>query len=178
MRLPAFLFVAGAISTGASSAAQLDSFPLAKGVLLESGDSWSQTGKHYRLYGVQACLRGTLYTDRGGHRRDCGDASLAVLSANITDTHPVCAAVAETAATVYVACYAVIGADRLDLGNLMIASGFAFAALRGDGLPLHPPYAVSEDQARKRRVGLWQFEDVQHPAILLGQAGTSLDARQ
>ena len=48
-------------------------------------------GRRYRLYGVQTCLRGTTYTDHAGQRRDCGEASLAVLAAYITDTHPVCA---------------------------------------------------------------------------------------
>jgi endonuclease YncB( thermonuclease family) len=66
-------------------------------------------------------------------------------------------------------CYAAIGADRLDLANLLISSGFAFASLDERGLPHHPPYAVVEQAAREKKVGLWQFDDVQHPALLLGQ---------
>lgn len=170
MRRRALLFVAIVISTAVGLAAPAGYFQLGKQVTLESGDSWIDVGKHYRLYGVQACLRGTFYTDRIGHRRDCGDASLAVLSAYIIDTHPVCAAVAEAAATTYVACYTRIGADRTDLASLMVTSGFAFAALGANGLPVHPPYAVAEQSAREKRAGLWQFTDVEHPAVLLGQA--------
>ena len=66
--------------------------------------------------------------------------------------------------------YFPIGQDRVDLANLMIASGFAFAALGRDGLPVYPPYAVAEQGARGGRAGLWQFSDVEHPAVLLGQA--------
>jgi endonuclease YncB( thermonuclease family) len=177
MKAPALFAVALAISLRATAAAP-GYFELRKGMTLESGDSWIDAGKKYHLYGVQACLRGTFYTDQSGRRHDCGEASLAVLAAYVADTSPVCAAVARTADTVHVSCYATLGVDRLDLANLMITSGFAFAALRTDGLPMHPPYAVAEDQARKRRAGLWQFDDVQHPAILLGQAGTGPDQGQ
>ena len=177
MRRFALLLAAAAIATDAGSVAPAGYFPLGKDVTLETGDSWIEAGQRYRLYGVQACLRGTLYTDKNGHRRDCGEASLAVLSAYIIDTHPICAAVAE-AATIYVACYAMIGADRTDLADLMIASGFAFAALGAKGLPVHPPYAVVEQSAREKRAGLWQFSDVEHPAVLLGQAGHQADGGQ
>lgn len=144
-------------------------FELTSNVTLESGDNWTQNGRHFRLFGVQACLRGTPYTDKAGIRRDCGEASLAVLAAYIADTTPLCAQVAQSGGTMFVSCYATIGADRLDLANLLISSGFAFASLDGRGLPHHAPYAVAEQAARERRVGLWQFDDVQHPAILLGQ---------
>lgn len=144
-------------------------FELKPGVTLESGDSWQDGGRHFRLFGVQACLRGTVYTDRSGARRDCGEASLAVFAAYIADTRPVCAQVAQSAGAVFVSCYATIGADRLDLANLMISSGFAFASLDERGLPHHTPYAVIEQAARERKAGLWQFDDVQHPALLLGQ---------
>ncbi|GLS32511.1 Endonuclease YncB, thermonuclease family [Mesorhizobium albiziae] len=174
MKGPALFAVAVATALPAAAAAPVF-LPLRAGVTLESGDSWIDANKTYRLYGVQSCLRGTLYTDKGGHRRDCGEASLAVLAAYIADTRPVCAPVAETNAAIHVACYATVGSDRLDLANLMIMSGFAFAALGRDGLPLHPPYAVAEHRARERRAGLWQFKDVRHPAILLGQAGAGLD---
>jgi endonuclease YncB( thermonuclease family) len=159
-----------AVSVAICQAAPDGYFDLLPGVTLESGDSWIQQGRRYRLYGVQTCLRGTTYTDHAGQRRDCGEASLAVLAAYITDTHPVCATISAQADTTYVACYATIGADRLDLANILIASGFAFAAVGVDGLPQHAPYAVVEQRAREKRVGLWQFDDVQHPAIVLGRA--------
>lgn len=158
------------LSANVCTAAPEGYFDLQPGVTLETGDSWVDEGRRYRLYGVQTCLRGTTFTDHIGHRRDCGDASVAVLAAYIADTHPVCAPVSTQADTTYVACYATIGTDRLDLANILIASGFGFAAMRSDGLPQHAPYAVVEQSAREKRVGLWQFDDVQHPAILLGRA--------
>ncbi len=145
-------------------------FDLQPGVTLETGDTWITDGKRYRLYGVQSCLRGTAYTDRSGEKQDCGEASLAMLAAYIRDTSPVCAPVAESAGAIFVACYATIAGERLDLANILIASGFAFAALDAGGMPFHAPYAVVEQQAREGRTGLWQFDDVQHPSLLLSRA--------
>ncbi|CAG0986831.1 MAG: thermonuclease family protein [Rhizobiaceae bacterium] len=170
MKSPALFLSLTVGVTPATAAPPEGYFELKPGVTLESGDSWQDGDRHFRLFGVQACLRGTVYTDRSGARRDCGEASLAVLAAYIADTHPVCAPVAQTDKTVFVSCYAAIGADRLDLANLMISSGFAFASLDERGLPHHTPYAVVEQTAREKKVGLWQFDDVQHPALLLGQS--------
>jgi endonuclease YncB( thermonuclease family) len=167
VKAPAFLI---AVSLLAPSAASAGSFELGPGVALESGDSWTEAGARYHLYGVQACLRGTFYTDLSGRREDCGDASLAVIAAFIADTKPVCTPVARTAAIVHVLCQATIGDDRVDLGDLMITSGYAFAALQPDGLPYWPAYAVAEQVARQKRAGLWRFDDVEHPAILLSRA--------
>lgn len=169
MKTPALL-VALSLVTGTAAAAPEGYFELRPGIILESGDSWADAGERFRLYGVQACLRGTFYTDNAGGRRDCGEASLAVLAAYIADTHPICAAVARDGDTLHVACYATIGPDRLDLATLLIASGYAFASLRADGVPNHPAYSVAEQIARERGAGLWQFKDVQHPSILLSNA--------
>ena len=169
MKSPALFLSLTVGLTPATAAPPEGYFELKPGVTLESGDSWQDGGRRFRLFGVQACLRGTVYTDRSGAHRDCGEASLAVFAAYIADTHPVCAQVWQSAGTVFVSCYATIGADRLDLANLMISSGFAFASLDGRGLPYHTPYAVVEQAAREKNVGLWQFDDVQHPALLLGQ---------
>lgn len=170
MKSPA-LFLSLTVSLTPVAAAPPEGyFELKPGVTLESGDSWQDGGRHFRLFGVQACLRGTAYTDNAGARRDCGEASLAVFAAYIADTHPVYAKVAKSEGAVFVSCYATIGADRLDLANLMISSGFAFASIDGRGLPHHVPYAVVEQAAREKKAGLWQFDDVQHPALLLGQS--------
>lgn len=152
-----------------ANAAPAGYFDLSPGVTLETGETWVADGQRFRLYGVQSCLRGTSYTDKKGQKRDCGDASLAVFAAYIKDTKPVCAPVAKTDGISFVVCYAMVGKDRLDLATMMITTGYAFAALKADGLPLHPPYAVAEQDARAKRAGLWQFEDVQHPAILLSR---------
>ncbi|RWE64104.1 MAG: thermonuclease family protein [Mesorhizobium sp.] len=152
-----------------AAAAPAGYFDLQPGVTLETGDTWVADGQRFRIYGVQSCLRGTSYTDKNGQTRDCGDASLAVFAAFIKDTKPVCAPVAKTVGIYYVVCYAMVGKDRLDLATMMIRSGYAFAALNAEGLPFHAPYAVAEQDAREKRAGLWQFEDVQHPAILLSR---------
>lgn len=163
------LVLLSALLPTAAVAAPDGYFDLLPGVTLETGDTWIAEDKRFRLYGVQSCLRGTSYTDSHGQKRDCGEASLAVLAAYIKDTKPVCAPVAKKDDTAYVVCYAIVGNQRLDLANVLITSGYAFAALNGEGLPYHVPYAVAEQRARDKRAGLWQFEDVQHPAILLSR---------
>ncbi|TAM99450.1 MAG: thermonuclease family protein [Rhizobiaceae bacterium] len=162
------ILIAGACAT-AAHAAPPGYFDLRQGVSLETGDTWIDGGRTYRLYGVQSCLRGTSYTDKAGAARDCGEASLAVLAAFIRDTNPVCAAVAQAGSTTYVGCYGTVGVSRMDLAVMLISSGFAFAALDSNGLPIHPEYAVIEQDARERHAGLWQFDDVQHPAIFLSR---------
>lgn len=170
------LILALSASSGAA-AAPAGYFDLGPGVALESGDSWTRGHVRYHLYGVQSCLRGTIYTDAAGNRKDCGEASLAVLSAFIADAKPICAPVATSEAVVHVVCYATVGSDLLDLGDLLITSGFAFAALKQDGRPYSAAYAVVEQTARKARAGLWGLGNVQHPAILLGRAAAETSAR-
>lgn len=170
MKGAAFLCATLTFAGGWAEAAPQGYFDLQPGVTLETGDTWVAEGKRHRLYGVQSCLRGTAYTDHSGEKRDCGEASLFMLSAYIRDTHPICAPVATNADITFVACYATVGGERLDLANILIASGFAFAALNANGMPFHAPYAVVEQKARESRAGLWQFEDVQHPSILLSRA--------
>lgn len=152
------------------TAAQQEFFRLFGSMILESGDAWSMSGRRFRLYGVQSCLRGTVYTDLQNRRRDCGDASLAVFSAFIKDTGPSCAPIVKSADVTYVVCYATVAGKKIDLGTAMISEGYAFASLDRQGLPLNPAYAVAEQEARSRKAGLWQFPDIQHPALVMGKA--------
>lgn len=62
-----------------------DWFPVPAGAVYQTGDSWTDRGSTYRLYGVQSCLRGTSFTNAHGVGRDCGEASLAMLVALRTD---------------------------------------------------------------------------------------------
>ena len=58
--------------------------------------------------------------------------------------------------------------SRIDLGTALIATGFAFAALRPDGQPVHPAYLVAQRVAQESRAGLWAFADLPDPnAIIL-----------
>ncbi len=151
-------------------------FDLTPGITLETGDTWIEAGQKYRLYGVQSCLRGTSYTLKNGKKQDCGAASMAVLAAYIRDTRPVCAPVASARDLTYVMCYANVAGKALDLGTILISTGYAFASLNAKGLPYNPAYAVAEQQARKAKSGLWAFPDVQHPSILISKAANAKGA--
>jgi endonuclease YncB( thermonuclease family) len=150
-------------------------FPVPANALYLTGDSWSDAGVTYRLYGVQSCLRRTRSTNAHGLERDCGEASLAMLVALTRDLRPRCYDAAEQpdTRTVFVFCVAtrVAGAgagSRIDLGTALIATGFAFAALKPDGQPVHAPYFVAQLVAQRAKAGLWAFPDLPDPnAIIL-----------
>lgn len=158
------------IATQAVGAAPPGYFEFTTGAVLETGDTWVSAGKRYRLYGLQSCLRGTSYTNATGHQRDCGEASIAVLAAFVKDSGPICAPIVGRTDLTFAVCYALVGGQRLDLAMMMISEGYGFASLDDAGVPIYPAYAVAEQIARKARRGLWQFKDVQHPAILLSRA--------
>lgn len=167
MKLPFAIAALSIIMAAEAHSAPPGYFDLKPGVTLETGETWSDGSRRYRLYGVQSCIRGTSYTDRQGQKRDCGEASLSMFAAYIKDTQPVCAPTAKTSDLTYVVCYATVAGDRLDLGTIMVSQGFAFAALDASGLPVFPAYSVAEQDARARNAGLWQFSDVTHPSIWL-----------
>lgn len=152
-------------------------FPVPASAAFETGDSWSDRGVIYRLYGVQACLRGTSFTNAHGVQHDCGEASLAMLVSLIRDLRPQCyqAAWVPQTRTSYVFCFATLtqgagAGSRVDLGTALITTGFAFAALKADGSPVHPPYAVAEGVARQTRAGLWEFPDMPDPNRIIQRA--------
>lgn len=152
-------------------------FSVPASALYQTGESWTNGGVAYRLYGVQSCLRGTSFTNAHGAKRDCGEASLAMLVALIRDLGPQCyEAVRLTAIrTAFVVCVAQprsgAGAGaRIDLGTALIASGFAFAALGPDGNPVHQPYAAAEQVAERSRAGLWAFADLPNPNTAIRRA--------
>jgi endonuclease YncB( thermonuclease family) len=105
------------------------------GVEFQTGDSWSQNGQTFRLYGVQACVRGTQFTNPAGVKTDCGEASVAYLAALIRDTKPRCSAVTQagTPPIIFTVCAAHVGQNTLDLGTILISQGFAFAAVSPTG---------------------------------------------
>ena len=149
----------------------------ASGVSLLTGDSWAYDGKRFRLYGIQACLRGTFFTNAAGQKADCGEASLAYLAAVLKDTHPACAAVAQLSApaeaidgTMIVVCGAKVGTSVLDLGTILITQGFAVADYARNGQPAYAPYLVAEQEAARRKAGLWAFADLPHPNEILLEA--------
>ncbi|SEF00223.1 Endonuclease YncB, thermonuclease family [Rhizobiales bacterium GAS188] len=134
---------------------------------LETGDTWVQAGRRMRLYGVQACLRGTSYVNAAGASGDCGEASLAYLAAVIRDLKPSCTPIAQTAAETVVVCSADLAGSTLDLGTILTTQGYAFAAFGPDNRPVYMPYLVAELVAKKARSGLWAARSFSHPNQML-----------
>lgn len=156
---------------GRGEGSRAASFPIAAGAALETGDTWVQGGTRLRLYGVQACIRGTYFVNGSSQRLDCGDASLAMLAALIKDTRPDCVPIAQQPGLLtFVTCFATLEGKRVELGTMLITSGFAFAALKPDGSPVHLPYFVAEQVAKSGRRGLWAYSDVPHPSVALMRA--------
>lgn len=163
-----------AASTAAPQSPAPSWAPVPVSAVYLTGDSWMDGGVTYRLYGVQSCLRGTSFTNALGQKRDCGEASLAMLVALVRDLRPRCSGAGQPApSTAFVVCVAQprtgTGAgSRIDLGTALIATGFAFAARGPEGQPVHAPYAVAEQVAQRSHAGLWAFADVPDPnAIIL-----------
>ena len=175
-----FLAVLSAALGAGTACAQPPStlwFSVPAGALYETGDTWSDGGATYRLYGVQACLRGTRFTNAHGLKRDCGEASLAMLAALIRDLRPQCyeAAAIPAQKTIFVFCVAIpaegVGkGSRIDLGTALIATGFAFAALTPDGRAVHAPYLAAERVAQNSHAGLWAFPDLPNPNAIIRHA--------
>ena len=150
-------------------------FPIPPDAVYETGDAWTAGGKRYRLYGVQSCLRGTSFTNAKGVKRDCGEASLAMLVSLVRDLRPMCFAAAsiDYGRTVLVFCFATMEqgrnkGSRLDLGTALISIGYAFASVTLDGRPIYSPYLIAEGQAKIAKSGLWAYPDMPDPnAIIL-----------
>lgn len=138
----------------------------------ESGDTWISGGRRYRLYGLQACLRGTYVTISPGVVRDCGELNLIMAQALIRDAKPVCTSIKEIDQNNAVAvCQTTTGRQRYDLATYMIAQGWGFAAVDNAGHLIVPGYRVAEENARSARAGLWAYPDMPHPVSVLTQAG-------
>jgi endonuclease YncB( thermonuclease family) len=151
--------------------------PVATDSTFATGDTWDSKGVRYRLYGVQSCLRGTVYTDHAGVRKDCGEASMFMLASLMQDLKPLCYAVAQTrdGTTQFVICSAVLAkggnaGKTLDIGTALISTGFGFAALKPDGEPVNLAYGVAQNMAEEKRKGLWAFGDFPDPNAALLRA--------
>lgn len=137
-------------------------------ITFETGDTWTQGEGRFRLYGVQACIRGTTYTDQQEQTQDCGAASIAMLASLFRTAPASCQPVGRASdGATFVVCAGSLQGQSLELGTAMIVSGFAFAAVTPDGRPVHPPYLVAELQAKTARAGLWAAPDLPHPVHLV-----------
>jgi len=135
-----------------------------------TGDTWQSSGVTYRLYGIQACMRGTFFTNAQGAKVDCGEAGLAMTVSLIRDLRPYCytAAKQPSTNTNFVVCVATLAngsgkGSRIDLGTALTSTGYAFAALKPSGEPVHEPYLVAQALAQNKKIGLWQFPDLPDP---------------
>lgn len=141
-------------------------FVVASNIQIESGDTWTQDGLKFRLYGVQSCLRGTEFV-QAALRADCGLASIAQFAALIQSSSTSCQPLgAANDEAVFVVCGAKVGAVKIDVGTALIASGYAFAAVNKAGAPINANYLVTELVAKNRRQGLWSGV-FKHPVQLL-----------
>jgi endonuclease YncB( thermonuclease family) len=166
------------VLTGAAAFAQSKPSPwfqIPTDSVYETGDTWAHGGKRYRLYGVQSCLRGTSFTNAKGVKRDCGEASVAMLVSLVRDLRPMCyaAATVDYGKTALVFCFATMEQGRnkgarVDLGTALISIGYGFASIKFDGQPVHAPYLIAQAQAKNTKSGLWAYADMPDPnAIIL-----------
>lgn len=166
MRIEFSLAVALLLATMARAQEQTISFPAA--VSFETGDSWQYEGRKFRLIGVQACIRGTIYRAPDGAERDCGMQSIASLAALFSTDSIGCQPVgrAKDDAT-FVVCAAQLDNTTVDVGTVLISSGAAFAAVFPSGAPVSAAYAVAESSARDKASGLWSGTFAHPVSVLL-----------
>lgn len=143
---------------------------MSKNVEFTTGDTWSDNGVTYRLYGVQSCIRGTTAANPRGVQFNCGDASIAQIAALFVFANIACQPVgyAMDKATIVV-CGATIKSDTIDLGTAVIASGYGFASTTIKGDVVNQAYMVAEIDAMMKRKGLWDMS-FQHPVKMLLRA--------
>lgn len=162
------------ITSSASNTSSLAFSPFPANAQFETADTWVAEGRRYRLYGVQACLRGTRVTVPNGLARDCGELNIIMTQAIIRDTKPVCEDVKVIDQNnAVVVCQTTSGEHRYDLATYLIAKGWGFAAIDDQGQLIVPGYRIAENSARAARAGLWASSDLPHPvSVLRSQEGT------
>jgi len=166
MRIELSLAVILLLATMARAQEQTISFPAA--VSFETGDSWQYEGRKFRLFGVQACIRGTVYRAPDGAESDCGMQSIASLAALFSTGSIGCQPVgrAKDDAT-FVVCAAQLDSATVDVGTALISSGAAFAAVFPSGAPVSAAYAVAESSAMDNASGLWSGMFAHPVSVLL-----------
>jgi len=166
MRIELSIALALMLATTARAQEETISFPSA--VRFETGDSWQYEGRKFRLFGVQACIRGTVYRASDGAESDCGMQSIASLAALFSTGSIGCQPVgrAKDDAT-FVVCAAQLDTATVDVGTAMISSGAAFAAVFPSGAPVSAAYAVAESSARDKASGLWSGTFTHPVSVLL-----------
>lgn len=165
MRTKLSMVIALLAASTAVAQEQTISFP--SGVDFETGDTWAYEGRRFRLFGLQACLRGTMFRSPDGQEIDCGIRSIASTAALFSTGSIGCQPVgrAKDSAT-FVVCAVEIDGRTIDVGTALISSGAAFAAVFPSGAPVLSAYAVAESSAKESRNGLWEGR-FEHPVAHL-----------
>ncbi len=159
-------------STVATSGGAGSASPFPSAAQFETADTWVSDGRRYRLYGLQACLRGTRITASNGVTRDCGELNVIMVQAMIKDTKPICETVGDIDQNnAVVVCRTTTGQHKYDLATYLIAQGWGFAAIDGQGQLIVPGYRIAEESARSARMGLWASSDLPHPISVLQRQG-------
>lgn len=168
MRIRLSLVLALVLASVAGAQEETKSFPA--NVSFETGDTWVYESRKFRLFGVQACLRGTTYRSPEGDEVDCGMRSIASIAALFSTGSVGCQPLgdAKDSAT-FVVCAAEIDGTTVDVGTALISSGAAFAAVFPSGAPVSSTYAVAESAAKEGRNGLWDGTFVHPASVLLRQ---------
>ena len=167
----ALIFAIAAVPEFAVAGSSSTSFSVPANIQIETGDTWIKDGRKYRLYGVQSCLRGTIFKTRT-ETADCGLMSLAQFAALVQTAPASCepVGIAKDGAE-FAVCGARFGNGSgetkiVDLGTALISSGFAFAAIDQTGTAVNANYLIAELVAKKSRSGLWAGE-FRHPVQML-----------
>ena len=143
---PFYIAAAIMLILRAAAAAAGDSELLSGRASVIDGDTIQISGRHVRLFGmdapelVQTC-------EANGRKYRCGEAATHALADRIHD-RPVTCKWQEIEG--YDQLMAVCTADGEDLGRFMVRAGWAIASRR------YPGYVDDELSAKSARVGLWQ----------------------
>ncbi|QPC95585.1 thermonuclease family protein [Mesorhizobium sp. INR15] len=170
--LAAFTVCASAQAQDATDSPVPTPFAVSKSAQLLTGDTWRDGDHLFRLYGVQACLRGTSAEEPNGNKIDCGNTSLAHLAALFDSAAVTCQPIGYALdRAVFVVCGAQLNGETIDVGTALIATGYAFAATTANGKAVNENYLVAEITAKMKRIGLWDTT-FQHPVQLLLHQGS------
>lgn len=110
-----------------------------------------ETGKVYRLFGIDACAPAQTAM-LGRQPWPCGTVAIAWLVNATLNKWLTCAPIREQAGEQVARCAT---ASHPDLSAVMLKEGLAVAAPAADGDPAIRAYSVAEEQARKAFRGLW-----------------------
>lgn len=138
LRLP--VLMALSLSCGSASAGDA--------LQVVDGDTLDIAGKRYRLHGIDAPEAGQKCRSAGGGNWSCGQAAIATLEGLVTDRRVRCD---DRGFDDYGRTIAVCFADGRDVNHELVAAGLAWAFRK-----YSEDYVVSEDQARKMKMGIWQ----------------------